>query len=45
MTQAELWLAEQGQSEELLAYIAREELAETSNWYSYQQDNVPDINV
>lgn len=43
--QAELWLAEQGQSEELLASIAREELAETSNWYSYQQDNVPDINV
>lgn len=43
--QAEVWLAEQGQSEELLGHIAREELAETSNWYSYQQDNVPDINV
>jgi hypothetical protein len=43
--QAELWLDEQGQSEELLAHIAREKLAETGNWYSYQQDNVPDINV
>lgn len=43
--QAEEWLAEQSQGEELLARIAREELAENSNWYSYQQDNVPDINV
>ena len=38
-------LAERGQSEELLARLAREELIENGNWLSYQRDNTPDINL
>ena len=32
-----------GQTEELLRVLAREELIENGNWYSYQSDNAPDI--
>ena len=35
----------QGQTEELLRVLAREELTENGNWYSYQSDNTPDLNL
>ncbi len=38
-------LSRWGQSEELLDRLAREELTENGNWYSYQQDNTPDISI
>ena len=38
-------LASQGQTDELLAVLAREELAENGNWCSYQRDNTPDISL
>ncbi len=34
-----------GQSEELLRYIAHEELIENSNWCSYQSDNKIDLEI
>ena len=34
-----------GQTEELLALLAREELIENGSWCSYQRDNTPDINI
>ncbi len=37
-------LLQKGQSEELLAVLAREELIENGNWSSYQRDNKPDVN-
>ncbi|MBQ3482534.1 MAG: hypothetical protein IJH48_09495 [Oscillospiraceae bacterium] len=38
-------LAEQGQTEELLRVLAREELIENGNWCSYQRDNTPDVSI
>ena len=38
-------LAEQGQTENLLEALAREELAENGNWCSYQRDNAPELNL
>ena len=38
-------LSRQGQTEELLRVLAREELIENGNWSSYQRDNTPDINL
>ena len=35
----------QGQTEQLLKCLAREELNENGNWYSYQSNNTPDINL
>ena len=32
-----------GQTDELLSLLAREELIENGNWYSYQSDNRPEI--
>ena len=34
-----------GQTEELLEVLAKEELIENGNWCSYQRDNAPDINL
>lgn len=34
-----------GQTEALLAVLAREELTENGNWISYQRDNRPDISL
>ena len=34
-----------GQTEELLTSLAREELIENAGWFSYQQDNNPDISL
>ena len=34
-----------GQTEDLLALLAREELIENGNWCSYQRDNSPDLSV
>ena len=34
-----------GQSDEILAYIAKEELIENGNWSSYQQDNSIEFNL
>lgn len=34
-----------GQPEEILVQLAREELIETGNWRSYQQDNAPELNI
>lgn len=38
-------IARFGQSEALLAETARIELVENGNWYSYQQDNSPDVSL
>jgi hypothetical protein len=38
-------LAREGQTEALLAVIAREELAENSSWYACQRDNTPDFSL
>ena len=38
-------LSTQGQTDELLAVLAREELTENGNWCSYQRDNRPDISL
>ena len=38
-------LKQQGQTEELLRMLAREELIENGNWSSYQRDNTPDISL
>ena len=38
-------LASYGQTDELLAILAREELTENGNWCSYQRDNKPDISL
>lgn len=38
-------LSAQGQTDELLSVLAREELAENGNWCSYQRDNTPDISL
>ena len=38
-------LARQGQTDALLAVIAREELAENSSWYACQLDNTPDFSL
>ena len=34
-----------GETEELLALLAREELIENGNWFSYQQDNAADFSL
>ena len=34
-----------GQTEEVLTVLAREELIENAGWFSYQQDNKPDIGL
>ena len=34
-----------GQTDALLSVLAREELIENGNWYSYQRDNTPDISL
>jgi len=34
-----------GQTDALLAVLAREELIENGNWHSYQRDNTPDISL
>jgi hypothetical protein len=36
-------LEKNGQTEELLTVLAREELVENGNWCSYQRDNKPDF--
>ena len=38
-------LLRDGQSEELLEVLAREELIENGNWSSYQRDNTPDLSI
>ena len=38
-------LQRQGQTEELLRMLAREELIENGNWCSYQRDNKPDLSL
>ena len=38
-------LLREGQTDELLELIAREELIENGNWCSYQRDNKPEINI
>ena len=38
-------LDEEGQTPELLERLAREELIENGNWYSYQLEGTPDISV
>ena len=38
-------LEQNGQTEELLTVLAREELIENGNWCSYQRDNKPDISL
>ncbi len=35
----------QGQTDELLTALAREELTENGNWCSYQRDNTPNLNL
>lgn len=35
----------EGQTEELLQLLAREELSENGNWSSYQRDNTPDFSL
>ena len=40
---AEKEISEKGESEELLAFLAREFLNENSTWYAYQSKNSPDI--
>ena len=42
-TEAEI--LENGETEELLIRLAREELSENSNWYAYQSKNRPDIQI
>lgn len=34
-----------GETDELLALLAREELIENGNWFSYQQDNTADFSL
>ena len=34
-----------GQTEEFLTSYAKEELTENGNWFAYQRDNKPDINI
>ena len=38
-------IARFGQSEAILRCSARAELGENGNWYSYQQDNTPDVSL
>ena len=38
-------LDRRGQTEEVLSALAREELTENAGWFSYQQDNTPDIGL
>ncbi len=38
-------LEKNGQTEALLAVLAREELTENGNWCSYQRDNKPDLSL
>lgn len=35
----------QGQNDKILKHLAREELNENGNWYSYQSNNTPDIDL
>ena len=41
--QAESQILEQGETEEILLELAKEELGENSSWYAYQSKNRPDI--
>lgn len=34
-----------GETEQLLRHLAREELIENGNWYAYQSENTPDIDL
>ena len=49
MEQFFAWITErlsaEGQTEELLTVLAREELIENGNWVSYQRDNKPDLSL
>ena len=38
-------LERNGQTEEILLRLAKEELIENGNWCSYQRDNAPDFNL
>ena len=38
-------LASDGETEQLLRHMAREELIENGNWYAYQSENAPDISL
>ena len=38
-------MAQFGQTEELMEFLAREELTENGNWSSYQRDNAPELNI
>ncbi len=38
-------LSAEGETEQLLRHLAREELIENGNWYAYQSENTPDINL
>ena len=38
-------ILQNGETEELLLKLAREELSENSSWYAYQSKNTPDISI
>ncbi len=38
-------LSSDGETEQLLRHLAREELIENGNWYAYQSENKPDISL
>ena len=38
-------LLREGQTDELLSELAREELIENGNWVSYERDNTPDLSI
>ena len=42
---AEENILQNGETEELLLKLAREELSENSSWYAYQSKNTPDISI
>lgn len=42
---AEKEIRKEGESEELLLNLAREELNENSSWYAYQKKNRPEVNI
>jgi len=42
---AEQEILKNGETEELLIHMAREELAENSSWYAYQSKNAPDVTI
>ena len=38
-------ILQNGETEELLLKLAREELSENSSWYAYQSKNTPDVSI